>query len=188
MHRRLLLSAAALCLVAAPSRAKPGLPPPIDLGIANIPQQTALWCWAAVAQQIITWRRGDSPPQCALVAAAFGAPPQRCCGDARACMTTGGLHHIQGLLAQFGGAVSQVAPPAHPMALYQTLSDERPIVLAVRSTPFNGHVVVLRGMSFMPTPDGPMPLLTINDPLSHFTRPVPYARLLPYWQAAIVVA
>ena len=187
MHRRLLLSAAA-CLVATPSRAKPGMLPKIDLGIVNIPQQTPLWCWAAVAEQIITWRRGTSPPQCALVAAAFGASAQRCCGWPQSCMTTGGLEQIQALLAPFGGGASWITPPADPMALYRTLSDERPVILAVRSTPHGGHVVVLRGMARVPAPGGPMPVLHVNDPLAHFTRPVVFAQLRPHWQAAIVRA
>ncbi|MEO3475678.1 papain-like cysteine protease family protein [Roseomonas sp. CAU 1739] len=187
MNRRLLFATAAAGLMPASVRAKPGMPPPIDLGIANIAQQTPLWCWAAVAEQIITWRRGDSPPQCALVAAAFGASAQRCCGDARACVTTGGLQQIQALLARFGGAASLIASPVDPIALYRMLADERPVILAVRMTPYSGHVVLLRGMAWMPTPAGPAPLLTINDPLGHFTQPVPFFHLLPYWQAAIVL-
>lgn len=183
MQRRLLLSAAAGCLIAAPSRAKPAAPPPIDLGIANIAQQTPLWCWAAVAEQIIAWRQGESPPQCALVAAAFGAPAALCCGQPQACLTTGGLPQIQALLAHFGGAPSRIAPPADPMALYRALAEEHPVILAVRLTPYNGHVVVLRGMAWTPAP-----VLLINDPLAHFARPVPFAQLLPYWLAAIVVA
>ena len=64
-----------LCAVlfAGSVRAQPGLPPPVDIPIQNLSQQTPVWCWAAVAEQIITWRRGGSPPQCVLVAAAFGA-------------------------------------------------------------------------------------------------------------------
>ena len=188
MHRRVLLSAAAGCLVAGHSRAKPGMPPKIDRGIVNIPQQTPVWCWAAVAEQIITWRRGGSPPQCVLVAAAFGAAAQRCCGLPQSCMTTGGLQQIQALLAQFGGGASQITPPADPMALYRTLADQRPVILAVRATPYGGHVVVLRGMAWVPMPGGPEPVLYINDPLAHFARPVPFAQLRPYWQAAIVGA
>ena len=38
----------------------------------------------------------------------------------------------------------------------------RPIVLAVRSSPFSCHVVVLRGMGCW----GPEPILHINDPLA----------------------
>ncbi len=188
MQRRLLLSVAAAALATPPARAASGMPPPIDLGIINIPQQTPLWCWAAVAEQIITWRRGESPPQCALVAAAFGVSAQRCCGMPQSCFTTGGLQQIQGLIAHFGGSTSQLAPPAYPMALYQALAHRRPVILAVRSTPFNGHVVVLRGMAWMATAREPKPVLLVNDPLSHFSRPVPFLHLLPYWQAAIIVA
>ena len=54
-----------------------------------------------------------------------------------------------------------------------------PIILAVRSTPYSGHVVVLRGMTRVPTPSVPMAVLHINGPLAHFARPVPLAQLRP---------
>ena len=41
------------------------LPPPVDIPIQNIHQETPVWCWAAVAQQIILGIRGpaNTPPQ-----------------------------------------------------------------------------------------------------------------------------
>ena len=59
-----------LSLSISPVRAQ--VPPPVDLGIQNIPQETPLWCWAAVAQQIIFALRGPNgtPHQCGLVAIA----------------------------------------------------------------------------------------------------------------------
>lgn len=50
-----------------------------------------------------------------------------------------------------------------------------------------GHVVVLRGMGFMPTPYGLEPVLDINDPMSLYTHPVPFSNILGMWQSAIVV-
>lgn len=169
--------------------AKAQLPPPVDLNIPNIPQQTPVWCWAAVAQQIISASNGGTaPPQCALVAVANGAHPGVCCEQGHpACLTTGSLQQIQTLILHFGGHFSAIAPPAHPMALYQTLASGRAIIMAVQSSPFSGHVVVLRGMTWVQTPTGVEAVLHINDPLSYFTQPVPFSQLLPYWQAAIVV-
>lgn len=165
------------------------LPPPVDLGIQNIPQQTPVWCWAAVAQQIIAAVRGpaQTPPQCALVAVANGVHPDVCCVQQNAgCVRTGALQQIQGLIAQFGGRISAVAPPTDPMTLYQTLANGRAIILQIRSGQAN-HVVVLRGMAFQPTPMGVMPVLFINDPLAIFTQPVPFPRLMGMWVSAIVV-
>jgi hypothetical protein len=165
------------------------LPPPVDINIPNIPQQTQVWCWVAVAQQIISASNGgNSPPQCALVAMANNTHPDVCCVQQHpGCITTGSLQQIQGLILQFGGHVSTLAPPANPMVLYNTLSSGRPIIMSVQSSPFSGHVVVLRGMTWVQTPLGVEAVLHINDPMSFFTQPVPFSALVPYWRAAIVV-
>lgn len=171
-----------------PVNAQIGLPAPVDLGIPNILQETDLWCWAAVAQQIITWRTGTSPPQCALVARAFGADIRFCCTNRAACRTVGYLPQIQQLIAEFGGLFSAIAPPTDPLTLYRTLLSRRPVILALHATPLVGHVVVLRGMSFMQTTYGVVGILLVNDPMSFFVQPVVFQNLLPYWSAAVVVA
>lgn len=166
------------------------LPPPIDLPIQNIPQETEVWCWAAVAQQIVLASRGPqaTPPQCALVAMANGAPPGACCGGYNpACVRTGSISQIQGIIAQFGGRFSTYAPPADPMTLYRTLASGRAIILQLRTGQQSAHVVVVRGMAFMPSPAGVQPVLFINDPMSMFTQPVPFAQIAPIWMSAIVV-
>ena len=74
------------------------VPSPVDVPISNIPQDTPVWCWAAVAQQIIMAIRGpqNTPPQCALVATANGAHPGVCCnGYNPACVRTGSIPQIQ---------------------------------------------------------------------------------------------
>jgi hypothetical protein len=119
---------------------------------------------------------------------ANGAPAQACCGGYNPnCVRVGSLQQIQFLIAQFGGRYSQIAPPADPMALYNTLAAGHPIILHVSSGMGASHVVVLRGMWFQPTPYGAEPMLAINDPLSYFTQPVPFSRLMQIWIAAIVV-
>lgn len=156
----------------------------IDLGVPNIPQQTPVWCWAAVAQQIIVWQQGQSPNQCALVAMANNAPSQFCCTGNPQCHVTGNLQQIQWLIHQFGGKLSSIHPPAGPDVLYATLANHRPVIMAVQSSPFSGHVVVLRGISCY----GPQVVLHINDPMSYFTQPIPFQNVIQFWSAAIVVS
>ncbi len=184
---RALLFAMFAALAAPAAQAQ--VPPPVDLGIQNIPQDTPVWCWAAVAQQIIYALRGPAgtPPQCALVAMASGVHPQQCCQMPANCMRTGQLHEIQNLILAFGGRYSSIAPPADPMTLYQTLASRRAVIMAVKSSPQSGHVVVIRGMAWVPTPMGVQPVLYINDPMSYFTQPVPFVNIMQYWDAAIVV-
>jgi hypothetical protein len=180
----------ALVLAVTTSQLRAQVPPPVDLGIQNIPQETPVWCWAAVAQQIIFASRGPNgtPPQCGLVAIASNAPPQYCCQQPTPCMRTGHLQEIQGLILHFGGRLSSLAPPADPMTVYQTLASRRPIIMAVQSSPYSGHVVVIRGMAWVSTPMGIQPVLYVNDPMGFFTQPVPFINILPYWRAAIVVS
>ncbi len=165
--------------LAVPIVVNANIPPPIDIPIQNIRQETNVWCWVAVSQQIIMYTQGpqSTPPQCALVAIANNTPPQTCCsGYNPLCVRTGSIPQIQGLIAHFGGRYSGVAPPADPMTLYRTLSSGKPIILQVRTGMQSAHVVVLRGMSFMPTQYGRVePVLHINDPMAHFTQPLPYS-------------
>lgn len=188
MNRRTLFSYGFIFLLVTVAEAQ--CPPPVDIPIQNIPQQTQVWCWAAVAQQIIAAAVGpqQTPSQCALVAIANGANPAVCCaGFNPACMRTGSLQQVQFLIGQFGRHVSAIAPPADPMTLYNTLAAGRPIILHVATGLGASHVVVLRGMSCIPSQYGPIPVLHINDPMSHFTQPVPYANLMGVWINAIVV-
>jgi hypothetical protein len=166
------------------------LPQPVNIPIQNIPQETNVWCWAAVAQQIILASRGpvNTPPQCALVAMANGAPPIACCGGYNPnCLVTGSIPQIQNLILQFGGHVSSYAPPTDPMTLYRTLSSGHPVILQIASGPGSAHVVVVTGMSFVQTPFGIDPVLHVNDPMAIFAQPISYGRILPIWMSAIVV-
>ena len=181
-----------VCLVIwvdTPAIAQRHLPPPVDLGIQNIPQETDVWCWAAVAQQIIMSLQGpqNTPPQCAMVAIANGRLPQACCTMPQMCRVTGGLQQIQQLILHFGGHFSSIAPPADPMTIYNTLRSGRAIIILVQSSPFMGHVVVIRGMQWVPTQLGLQPVLLINDPMGFFSQPVAFANIAKFWQAAIVV-
>ena len=166
------------------------LPPPVNIPIQNIQQETNVWCWVAVAQQIILASRGpvNTPAQCALVAMANGAPPVACCGGYNPnCLVGGSIQQIQNLILQFGGHVSNYAPPTDPMTLYRTLSSGRPVILQIASGPGSAHVIVVTGMSFTQTPFGVDPVLHVNDPMAIFTQPISFGRIVPIWMSAIVV-
>lgn len=169
-------------------------PPPIDIPIRNLPQQTEVWCWAAVAQQIIHYKNGptNTPEQCAMVALSKNAPIPYCCSRFYNCAVTGSLREIQQLLRYFGGSYISYSTPADPMTVYRTLAQNKPIIMQISTTPSGypsgmNHVIVIRGMFFQSTPSGIVPMLIVNDPLSLYTLPVPFAQLAQIWQAAIVV-
>lgn len=168
------------------------IPPPVNIPIQNIMQKTQVWCWAAVAQQIILARKGPSntPPQCALVAMANNTHPNVCCSGAgnHNCIKTGSLQQIQYLIGKFGGSYSSIQPPANFMVIYNTLATGRPIILQVQTGKMSAHVVVLTGMSFVSDGFGGVePVLHINDPLAYFNQPVPFRNLIPIWISAIVI-
>ena len=73
------------------------------------------------------------------------------------------------------------------MTLYRTLHQGRAIIMAVQRTPYDGHVVVIRGMGWTRTLYGFEPVLYVNDPMNYFTRPIPFRRIARFWRAAIVV-
>ncbi len=163
---------------------------PVDLPIENISQETPVWCWAAVSQQIIAASRGkaETPPQCALVATANNAASDICCveRDPR-CATTGSLQQVQALVQQYGGRTSAYAEPTDAMTLYRTLKLGHAIVIGIDAGHGMGHVVVARGMSFAQTPQGVVPLVHINDPMAQFTQPVPFNQIAGVWRQAIII-
>jgi hypothetical protein len=163
-------------------------PPPINLGIQNISQETLMWCWAAAAQQIIYWKTGMSLPQCNLVAQAKGAHPNVCCSNFQNCLVPGNFNDIQSLLFQNGAGYSSLSLPANPMILYNTLAANRAVILFLNK-PFQniGHFVVLTGMEWVNDPIyGLVPVVYINDPMAYYTQPLAFNNLIGLWQAAIV--
>jgi len=168
------------------------IPISVNIPIQNIVQEAPVWCWAAVAQQIILASQGpiNTPSQCALVAMANGVNPNFCCsGNGNpSCVRTGSLQQIQHLVGKFGGSYSSLQPPTNPMILYNTLASGRPIILQVKTGITTAHVVVLTGMSFKINNYGVVePILHINDPMAHFSQQIAFSRLMPIWLSAIVI-
>lgn len=169
--------------------------PPVYLNISPIPQETATWCWAAVAQQIIFARQGNAPPQCAMVSMANNAHPATCCNSFGqwngnpGCLVPGSLSQIQNLILYFGGHYSNIAPPADPLTIYNALQRNHPIIMFVRQSAFQqiGHFVVITGIAWVNNGFGFQPVLYINDPMGFITQPIPFVHIAQFWEAAIVI-
>ena len=161
--------------------------PPVDLNIPNIPQKTAVWCWAAVAQQIIMRKRGASPPQCALVAMVHGRRPGYCCPHYERCAVKGRLSQIRKLIRNFGRSSSTIERPVGPMILYQTLRAGRPVIIALRNSAYSGHTVVVTGLTWVEGEQGRVAMLHVNDPIGALPPRVPFPLIRERWLAAIVV-
>ncbi|WP_345117429.1 papain-like cysteine protease family protein [Hymenobacter algoricola] len=157
------------------------------LNIENRVQIDPMWCWAAASEQIIYWLTGNDISQCQLVATAKHANPMICCTTVGACSVPGSLTDIQNLVLAYGGHYSSIAPPASPSVLYNTLLNNKAVVIYLQTSPTIGHFVVLRGMAWQNTPDGMMPIFYLNDPMSIYVRPVDFNQLYSIWRAAIVV-
>jgi hypothetical protein len=99
----------------------------------------------------------------------------------------GTLPQIQRLIANFGQQSSGIAPPTDSRTLYRTLQAGRPIILAIRNSRYDGHVVVLTGMTWYAGEKGPVAVLHINDPLGVIAERIYFDDLLPRWEAAIVL-
>ena len=187
-HLAALILLISTALWARPSSAQ-DCPAPIDLGIANVPQQTELWCWAAVSQQIIRWRHGAAPDQCELVANANSDSPRSCCQDFERCTTTGQVAQIRSLISEYGAAATHITPSTQtPMELYGTLGEGRPVILVTHPSFFGpGHVVVLRGMSFERDGKDCEPVLHVNDPAEQRIQRIAYSDIDPIWSYSIVI-
>ena len=161
----------------------------VELPVANLSQQTPVWCWVTVAQQIIAASKGpqSTPQQCELVATADGVSADTCCaGYNQQCVHTGSLQQIQRLIQQYGGRTSSYAQPTDPLTLYKALKDGHAVVIALNMNG-SGHVVVARGMTTVPANGGYEAMILLNDPMAQYTQPVPFDQIAPLWQEAIVI-
>lgn len=165
------------------------LPPPVSLPIPSRLQQTQVWCWVAVTQQVLMYSQGQSPAQCELVATANSVPTSHCCASYNpSCVRTGSMEQIRLLLLAYGNRVSDVIPtPRDPYVLYRHVRDGHPVILQIRSSMTTTHVVVLRAVTYMRSNDSIVAVLSVNDPMSVYTQNIEYSRLRPHLVNALVV-
>lgn len=155
--------------------------PPIHHAVPFHPQQTQVWCWVAAAKMVAEfYGRQPVPDQCAMLQMQYGAP---CCQNPQLCSRGGYINEIQALIGRFGGRFSTVAPPANGFVLYDALM-RGPIVMHTRQGA--GHFVVATGMRVVPSPVGPLGMVSISDP--YFGQyEVDFPSLMQAWTAALVV-
>lgn len=120
------------------------LPPSMTLAVPAIPQQTQVWCWAAVSEMLL--RYANAPRmQCEIV----GTWVRTNCCDAQIAQAyclhgAPSLQVIQQTLLGFGNIRTQLTGPMSFEQIKQTIASGRPIIAAY-SNSFSGHVVVIHG-------------------------------------------
>lgn len=155
--------------------------PPIHHAVPFHPQQTQVWCWVAAAKMVTEfYGRQAVPDQCAMLQIQYGAP---CCQNPQLCSRAGHISEIQALIGRFGGRSSSVAPPANGFVLYDALR-RGPIVMHTRQGA--GHFVVATGMRVVPSPVGPLGMVSISDPFFGQYE-IDFPSLMQAWTAALVV-
>jgi len=162
----------------------------IDLGIPNIRQDTPSWCWVATAKQVIRWAVPEFDlPQCRMLEIAKNVPPGTCCDQPERCEDDGTLTGIGHLIELFTGVPAKPAPYFDVNRMHRLLQGGRPVVLALRNGPEQGHAVVLRGIEYMQTMRESVPILLVNDPYSDDpgrTQRIAYEQLQPHLAGAVV--
>jgi hypothetical protein len=168
--------------------AAPSLPPPVQLPVPLVTQETEVWCWLAVTEMALRYR-GDSaaPRQCEIIASASKIPTSLCCNQPYACARTGSMSEIRLALARFGHVSSEFSPPVNFGVLYRVISDGNPVIIDYESGANSSHVVIARGMMFLTAGDRISPMVLVNDPMASRPLWVPYKELRAKWISSITV-
>lgn len=166
------------------------VPTGVDLDIPNIRQDTPNWCWIATAKQVIRWAVPEFDlAQCRMLEIAKNAKPGECCDHPERCQQDGTLAGIGHLIELFTGTQAKPAPFFDVDRMHRLLQGGRPVVLALRNGPEQGHAVVLRGIEYMQTMRDAVPILLVNDPFSDHpdrTERIPYELLQPHLAGGVV--
>ena len=180
-----------------------GVLKPVKAEVPFVRQQTALWCWLAVAEMALRYKKGASLPQCRLADLAFRMTPGACCKPGK-CQKGASLTVVHALLAYMGVKSRPQGPEISSDEVYRLLKqgrifivrlvrrDRGPIRVGPKSV---GHVVVLRGMRFVPAPPGSplarqnkaLPLVLINDPSFLSPIEVPFPDVISNWEGMLVI-
>lgn len=153
--------------------------PPVFVPVQNITQQNPAWCWAAVTEQILMWQKHSSPKQCDIVAQFAKELKDNCCENPSICNSPGSLNQIQVAFNKLGVKYSGLLPPPNYQSLYDVISSNHAIILAVQSSRIVGHCIVIVGIS----EDG----VIINDPTGVYGQSLPLATIQSLWSAAIAI-
>ena len=176
------------------------VPNPVDLPVPVIRQKADNWCWLAVAEMVIYYKKwGLAPTQCEILEAGAGVEPGTCCDDPSNCDRPGALHDIRRAVEHYSRRRTQLAGPLPDSVLYRYLKREMPVIAAVRAPGAKlGHVVAIRGLRYVvkwlpaakkggPPRQVVVPYARINDPRGILTEEIPYPNLMAVWERSIVI-
>ena len=156
---------------------------PVFVPVQNISQQNPGWCWAAVSEQIIKWKKHRSPKQCELVSEFKKEVNDDCCATPSICNKPGSLQQVQGLLNQFGITYSDMLPLPNARSLYSILEDNHVVVVFVQSSSVVGHCIVIMGIES----GNDWTTVYVNDPTGTYEQAMPMTKLLSLWSVAIAI-
>ena len=177
---------------------------PVSLNVPHVRQQSANWCWLAVAQMVIGYKQwGASPSQCRLLEIGFGYPQNYCCGWQSRCDRGGTLEEIGRIVEYYSGRQVFLGPPIEPEELYQVLSNGDVVIARIVVPPSQGgptagpagHTVVIKGIRWAQGTvsqggqsfQAVVPMILVNDPSQATTVEATYDELARYWEKSIIV-
>ena len=138
------------------------------LNVRLSPQQSQVWCWAAVIEMVSAYY-GNWVAQCSTLSYWFSAD---CCTYAEYCQTTGTDYQIQQSFSALGIASSYWRAPLTREQSVGELDNGRPFIMFYQGS-FSGHVVVAYGYNLEKK------TLFIHDPY-YGTFEVPYGQSFSY--------
>jgi len=166
-------------------------PPPANIDLPLVAQDTNTWCWLAVIEMILRTRQAQPPRQCEIIEAWDHHPPGTCCNDLRQCARGGiDLHEIARILEQFGGIYTRYSQVIPPNALYNLLSTGLPVIAQIYERSVGTHAVIIRGLRFErdhSRTQGWQPIVIVNDPKRCEPREISYADFVTSWMDSLVV-
>jgi hypothetical protein len=166
-------------------------PPPVDIPVPLVKQDTPEWCWLAVAEMIMRQRMGFSQHQCELMEVWDNFPEGTCCSDVHHCSRHGiDLIEVAMVLERFVHIRTRYTTTIPPFALYSLLQTDRPVIAQIRERNGSTHAVVIRGMHFVrdySQDDGWQAVLLINDPMSSRPHTELYNVFVIGWLDSLVI-
>lgn len=175
LHKTLVLIFFIRFLIACEEGSPPVMtePPPssgtkVSLPVALAPQQTEVWCWAAVIEMVSAYY-GNRTAQCQTLSYWWSVD---CCTFPGQCVTPGSNYQIQESFRVLGMSSSYNYGPLTWNQVVTEIDERRPFIVFYQGS-FSGHVVVVYGY------DSSSRTLLIHDPYFGSFE-VPYGQTLTY--------
>jgi hypothetical protein len=166
-------------------------PPPVNINVPLIMQDSNTWCWLAVTEMILRTRQNQSLRQCEILELWDRLPSGSCCVDRQSCSRSGiDLHEVAALLERFGRIYTRYSATIPPNTLYSLISAGLPVIVQIRKTSGATHALVIRGLRFErdhSRENGWQMIIIFNDPQNTTPQEMPYSELVIGWLDSLVV-